>query len=360
MKVVRKNERSKYDSRIKTSLCWFVGFMVAGYGYWLVMTNFVIRNFWDPQYAMKADLLRERLAEKPGNPLWVVLGSSRVDDGVKPDVMEDMLHGEKAPLLFNFGMSGSDLFRELIILRRLISDGMKPQRVGIEILPPLLSSNESSFISAPSLLVRMRHNELEVQCSHSFNSKFVCKTWMESRTNPIFKWGTKVEMQTMPAWRLLPVPFLRQIGDNKNVFDKWGWCYPFFKKVSREDYFKGIQAGRRAFGPSLKDFKVTKNNDQVLREILDLCKQSDIDAFLLLMPESIDFQSIYPDQANKALESLVNHLKSDYGVVVINARSWIAPDGFIDGHHLLASGAEAFTRQFVEELFKTAKQQAAH
>src|SRR5262249_33484984 len=46
---------------------------------------------------------------------------------------------EPAPLLFNFALGGSGPLKELVCLRRLLREGVRPRLVCVELAPPLLA-----------------------------------------------------------------------------------------------------------------------------------------------------------------------------------------------------------------------------
>ena len=73
--------KTKFIRRKIAGIRWFTGLALLLLLYWWGMTNFVIRDFWDPQYVMKAERLRACINENPGRPLWLVMGTSRVERG---------------------------------------------------------------------------------------------------------------------------------------------------------------------------------------------------------------------------------------------------------------------------------------
>src|SRR5260370_23321206 len=87
----------------------------------------------DPEYGYKLGRLRERLAEEPRRPLWIILGSSRSGLGFRPEVLPRCRSGgAESPLLFNFALTGAGPLMELMCLRRVLSDGIRPSRVVVQ------------------------------------------------------------------------------------------------------------------------------------------------------------------------------------------------------------------------------------
>src|SRR5579864_5169313 len=98
----------------------------------------------DPLYGHRLHSLQARLAESPDAPLFLILGSSRVKYSVCPSAMQiHTASGVPTPIVYNFAMNGMGTIRELMYLRRLLADGIRPKWLLIEIWPPLWA--ESGF-----------------------------------------------------------------------------------------------------------------------------------------------------------------------------------------------------------------------
>ena len=75
--------------------------------------------------------------------------------------------------------------------------------------------------------------------------------------------------------------------------------------------------------------------DRALRESLDLCRREKIECVLLVTPESSEFRSWYSSDGLAAFDRYCDGLRTDYGVQIIDARTWIPDEQFTDGHHPL-------------------------
>ncbi len=343
--------KAKFRRNRIIAMAWLAAFVAGFMIYWLIMVNYGIRDFWDPTYAEKSERLSALVKNHPGRPLWVVLGTSHVEFGLRLWAAEDLLSGSNAPWIFNFGLSGAGVYRQSVVLKRLVADHLKPQRVGIELMGPLMGRDDEMFADDPRLAMRARRSELDDLCSHSSKPDEIRADWKESRLNPCYEYGMRLPDQTLTL-RLLPIPGIRHF--ESHAYDAWGWCTGVPQSEPEDRYRAGFKA---AAGEFVKDFSgnfaISKAVDGELRAALDLCRKEGIEAFLVRMPEARDFQAIYTSQANTALANYVEQIKNEYHVPVIDARSWF-PEGkdFLDGHHLNAISAQAFTRQFVQELLK--------
>ncbi len=343
--------RKKFRRGRLAGVLWFLGTLVSLYLYWLVMANFIIRDFFDPPYAVKAEFLRERVAEYPGHPLWVVMGSSRVLFGFQPDILADRMREKNAPLIYNFGLSGVSLFRQYITFNRLLEDGFNPRRVGIEIFAADLKRELFTTTEAPSLCVRARRNEFADYIRYSETPPDFIDIWKRSRWDPIYKYGMILQHQTR-SWRLIPLPGIRRM--EKNAYDKWGWVL-MSETTSEQEYRDEFAVNKKRYEDDFAHFEVSQNADIVLRKFLDLCRDRGIPAFLLKMPESDDFRALHTAEGDAKLAAYLATIQREYqGVQLVDASLWVERTGFTDGHHLNGTGALKFTLRFGDELFKMA------
>src|SRR6516225_6159014 len=93
---------------------------------------------WD--FGEKLKRLQAAMQEEPGQPLVLVLGSSRAALGVRPDLVPTpVTDGRQPPKVFNFAFPCFGPVRELVSLRRLLARGVRPDLVIIECWPPFMS-----------------------------------------------------------------------------------------------------------------------------------------------------------------------------------------------------------------------------
>jgi hypothetical protein len=346
--------RNRFARARIARLLWFAGLSVFLCVYWWGMSNFVLRDFYDPQYATKLEQLKAVMRKHPGRPMWVVMGDSRVEHGLCPAILDTDAKGPEAPVFYNFGMGGAGMFRKFICLRRLIEDGIRPQCVGIEILGATMSRDLYNDVDSPALLVRARRDELGDYAAYSeAPSKFLA-TWRRSRWDPAFQYGMKLPHQTR-AWRLIPIPWIWRLEHVR--YDKWGWYPEPPAPIPERTYQNALHMAFKQFAPNFDHFKVSAITDQSLRRMLDLCKERGIHAFLLRMPEGADFRTLYTPEADAAIDSYLSGIENAYHVPMIDATNWIDKAGFTDGHHLNSTGAEEFTRLLEPELEKLKAEQ---
>src|SRR5262249_55758078 len=102
----------------------------------------------DPLYAARIARLRTRLTEAGTAALVVVLGSSRSDGGVIGAALENRIASQsRRPVIaFNLASGGCGPVMELVALRRLLRDGVRPAVMLVEVFPALLADSDDGAI----------------------------------------------------------------------------------------------------------------------------------------------------------------------------------------------------------------------
>src|SRR5262245_23832946 len=112
------------EKRSRSALLWgclfHAGLTVALI---IVMSNWRL-DLLDPAYAHKLWRLQARLAEEPGRPLLLLLGTSRGGVGFAPEALPALpkVNGRE-PLPFNFSVGGAGPVTQLLCLQRLVKEG---------------------------------------------------------------------------------------------------------------------------------------------------------------------------------------------------------------------------------------------
>src|SRR4051794_38759189 len=89
------------------------------------------REWRDPELGHRLQLLHERRSEAPGRPLVLVVGSSRVQQGINPSAM-GFRDEPGDPLVFNFGYRGASPIIAARNVLRVLDAGVRPDFVLIE------------------------------------------------------------------------------------------------------------------------------------------------------------------------------------------------------------------------------------
>jgi hypothetical protein len=306
----------------------------------------------DPLYFDKYAKLRRRVASRTtaaGRPVTVVMfGSSRTLLGLDGRLLEDELAARlgRPTVAFNFGMPAAGPITNLVNLRRLLEAGERPDLVLIEVMPPLLAAQQPVPQEYRFLLPeRLLPAEVAVALTYGFPADDVRGRWWQSALVPWYGLRFPILGRLASGW----LPWALRFDSSRNA-DAAGWFPVLATSVSPEEYRRAVARTREEYRPMLEGLCFGGPPSQALRDSLALCRDHGARAALVLMPEGSDFRGWYPPGARAALAELLDGLSQTFGAPLIDAREWLGDDGFTDGHHLLPSGAVAFTRRLGAEL----------
>src|SRR5262245_4864059 len=343
---MRRPSTSSPARRARSGLLWFV---VAALVLQVGMGPMVTRRWsdvLDPAYHEKLSRLRKLVAAAPPEAYKVLgLGTSRMEFGLHAQALADEL-GRPA-CCFNLALPGAGPVRNLINLRRVLADGFRPDLVLVEVMPPLFArGNLMGDVTAGVLPVpSLRYEELELLQRYDRRpglrwewARSVLTAWHHHRFAIVKKF----------APRLLPPRQLRPEGIEGRIRDEGpdGW-YAF--RVRADEAALISRAARDFFRGRLKRMDADSPMALGLRDLLVLCRDEGLPAALVLMPEGPTFRGWYGSRFEAELKTFLAGLERDFGVRTIDARGWVDEELFVDSHHLIAEGAEVFTRRLGAE-----------
>ncbi len=331
----------------KADLKWFLLFAALAQIGLLFVADWRSPLLYDLEYGTRLALLKRRAAEAPNRPLALVVGSSRLGLGFLPERLPPMKtpDGEIA-LPFNFTHLAAGPVVNLVNLRRLVREGVRPRWVVLELNPTCMEHEGDSMgvtmSSAADLPVLQRY----------FNPFKVYGVYLRCRLNPWYSWRLGVLRQCFPHWATDAAGedgiTLGPLGGDA------GWCLQ--DAIDAETRRRRYEGTRTLYFDALQHYRIDGATDRALRESLDLCRREKIECVLLITPESSEFRSWYNADGLAAFDRYRDGLRADYGVSIIDARTWAPDDQFADAHHLLRPGAEAFTdrlgREVLQPLFE--------
>jgi len=292
----------------------------------------------DPEYAERLATLRERIAESPNRPLCLFVGSSRLGYGFAPEKLPPLpSQAGESPLAFNFTHLAADPVMNLVVLRRLLRDGIRPKWIVLEVLLPRLGDEKQTVLYATANI-----HDLSVTRKYQHPLK-VYGDFVRRDLAPCYKYRRLFASQ-IPGW----VSDTEREEDQFPVNALGGW--PKLLQYDPERSRRGTDLARSDFGPPLQQMKVTDQADRALRESLRICRRRGIAVVLILTPEGSEFRSWYPPEVLQRVEEYCQNLSKEAGVPLVDARQWLADDEFIDSHHVNVVGAEHFTQLLNREI----------
>jgi hypothetical protein len=277
----------------------------------------------DPEYLVRRNLLRDRLAEHPDARLVVVLGSSRVGMGFAPETVPPA-PTDRPTIWFNASHVGAGPLFNLVVLNRLLAEGIRPAAAVIEVMPAFFARENPRFVG-PYLSAR----ELAFASDYLPAGRLGWQCVRRRYTRP---WSLKQladpESATAP---LLP------LGGRAHLEEE----------ITPEDRAARVAGQEQMHGPAARELEVTPGADRALRDALRACRERGIVPVLLLAPESTAFRRWYDPDRLRHFEEYLAAVSRENGANLIDARGWLADDAFTDGHHPLRRGAAAFSERLI-------------
>lgn len=305
--------------------------------------------------ARKWPALCRLVSEQPDRPLLLMLGSSRACWAFRAGCLDGMPDGEGRPLhVYNFGIPATGPIYQLLYLRDLLAQGIRPRFLLIEFLPPLLCEAQRGALTEEGMtgFENVSGRRFLQWTPYLYRPGKRARTWLEAHIAPwyVFRRQIQLELKCLAAGEPLP---------SYPAIDDWGWCIlpPVpFPAAERE---RRLEIARGGYSPGLAHFRLGKKPTRALHETLDLCRREQIPAAIVVMPESSEFRSWYSDDARASIRGLLDDLSRTYDVEVIDAERWLADEDFEDGHHTLLHGADVFTYRLHAELPRLLSQSKA-
>lgn len=307
----------------------------------------------DPLYGHRLHSLQRRLAESPNAPLFLILGSSRVKYSVCPCAMTvRATPGAPAPIVYNFAMNGMGTIRELMYLRRLLADGIRPNWLLVEVWPPLWAEagffRESRMVQGEDdlhwrdlpLLYRYFRNDRDLLHLAARKSLLPLRTYRDL-------------LLASSAQALLAPANLREIEkriEDSLPADKDGWFPLPWETITPEAKQRGLLDGIEKIKPLLEDLHPDPRSDRALRELLEECRRHDIKTALILMPEPSCTRGWYSPQTRVLVREYLSRIQQQEQVPIIDARAWQADDDFADTSHMARVGVSAFSARLGREV----------
>jgi hypothetical protein len=338
----RRNRRRQASAAVVVGITAFlilqIGLGIAGECVLLIK---------DPGYADKELRLSRQEAAYPGAPSVVMLGTSRTGFAFHAGrIREGLARDLGGPAMaFNFGIPASGPVTHVVYLRRLLAEGHRPDFLLVEVLPPTLAELPGGPLESRFLFGdRLRYGEVETVIGYGFPEEEIREKWRGTVVAPWYAMRFPILGRIFPSalpWHLR--------FDWSRTKDPTGWSTPIVSSVTPEQYAAGLKRAAGEYSAILADMHPTGGGARALEDLLKLCRESDIPVTLVLMPESVGFRSLYSPATTDRLYRFLNQLHEEYRCGLVDARDWLPDSAFTDGHHMLQSGAEAFSDRLLRE-----------
>ncbi len=341
-------------SRPRIALLWGLGcFAALQLGLTVAIEASWLPEARDPEYGLKLLGLRRRRATG-GQPTVIMLGSSRTAWGFQARSLDHFLSQELgAPATtYNFGILAAGPVTELLMLKRLLAQGIRPKLMVVEVLSPVLVDWNSCPAEVTWMAgTRLWPADLEVlRRLHSPTLSF-WGLWLQNALHPSYTYRVPLVCEVAPEW----LTWQARAGHLYHLIsgmDEGGWApmAKYWETRSPQQYQQGLKDVKKWASGFFTNFRLGPQACQALRETLNLCRRHGIATALVLMPEASGLREFYPPAAWQEIRALVGQVSREYRSPLIDAREWIADEDFADGQHLRRRGAFRFTRRLAYEL----------
>ena len=316
---------------------WFLALFAASQ---LVLAVYVDQDapaVRDPEFYLLEGMLRDRMAEKPGRPTAMFLGSSRVAHGFDAR----RATGNHDAVVFNFGVPGSGPFFQTVMMDRLRADGVRTDILFLEVLHSFYNGAGVRSLDG-SLLdgARLSYGEAVGLFDYSPRSqKGPLRRWALARALPVYRHQAELRDQIgldvfQPGEAPTP-PFA--------PIDPLGYRE---REIDPNMYATLTGLAHKQYDPFYTAFKFDPAAWNHLVGTIDRARAGGTDVVVVLMPEGSEFRSLYTPDVRAGVADLVRRLRDEVGVTVVDAREWLPDSAFYDQHHLLPGGATTFADRF--------------
>ena len=327
-------------------LAWFAAAVLTLHAAALLSMDAIWPHLRDPEYGRRLTRLKARMVEHPDRPVAVVIGSSRISMGLRPDAWEESRpNGAKPdPLLFNMSLVGSGPVMELLCLRRLYADGVRPDAIVIEYWPPFL--REDGIYFEPNRIVPERLYRSDRDFVREFfpHPEVTEQKMWEARVNPVFENRQRWLLHVFPSW----VPWHRRLDATWTAIDPWGWLPGLDVPNPQEPHTRAARLAHcePIYREQFDGFFIHPLATRAIRDTVALARENGAKVALVYLPESTEFRTWVPPAVERAGRDHLNGLCRELDVPLIDAKLWLEDGLLVDGFHPSRLGAAEFTRRF--------------
>jgi hypothetical protein len=320
----------------RATVGWYLFGIVAvqiGLGVAVVWIGPTIR---DPVFERKAVCLAERRTESPNRTLLVGLGSSRTLMGLDAG---QVTRADGRWLAYNMGDLGGGPMLEQVFLRRLLAGGVRPDMVLIEVVPLHLATN---------VVTPMEESGLDTARLTAAELRTVSGYYRFPVTSSV-RWLQAVGVPCVSRQRALhdALHVDENVGAEAGAADGFGYlAMPQRPAAERELAF---QHSAKEYAGWLAKSRLAAGPVRAVRDLIALCRREHLPFAVVIMPECDQFRRLYPPEFCTAVDQFLADESHAGAFTLLDARAWVAEDGFCDLHHLNFVGATAFTNRLTRQ-----------
>ena len=303
----------------------------------------------DPVYYQRWSRLIRQIHASPEKPFTVVmLGSSRTAWGFRPMMLQEPLTRalNRPVVVGNFGLPGCCASMHLLTWNRLLRDGVRPDLVLIEVMPAMLMEswypNELTAERFP--VCRLRFGDLPVLEKHFSDIRPGLRNdWWLAQPSTFFDYRLTLLSRFAPG--LLPLQ--HRVALETQLVEE---LPATVVEVPRDVQQRKLKSARDQYAAGLQDFHLGGRCCADFHELVAQVQRDGVQVVLVVMPEGSEFRSWYKPGDFGQVWELLDKMRAELGIQVIDAHEWLAEDDFLDSHHPNPPGGAKFTARLGEYL----------
>ena len=344
---IRRHSRSRRSSA-RAAVGWgAAAFVIATAG--LAMSVETIRPEWrDPEYGHRIHQLKQWKIEAPDRPLVLVFGSSRTQMGIAPAAMG---FGDQpsSPLVYNFGYRSGRLFRSCFLLKRVLDEGPRPDVVLIQLSMVDLIGGINGELLPGEWGSRLAVGDFERLRPYLPEQTEFRRAWLAARLNGWSAHRQSILSDVMPS---LHPNFTRQVQYYWERLDRYGFEAHHLESPPPA-YRKALyERSRQVHARAMAGAPVSAITRPVIRDVVGRCRSEGIAVAFFWAPESVTYRSWYSPEARREMQAFEEWLVTEIGASVFPAPPDLPDTDFVDGFHMIKSGAEKYSRWLAETHLK--------
>ncbi|MBA4190466.1 MAG: hypothetical protein C0467_20965 [Planctomycetaceae bacterium] len=300
----------------------FVLLLAAG---WSAAETFT-PEITDTEYHHRLQVIRTAAASHPRNPLGVVIGSSRLVWGFRPETLPEPATGK------TFWVNGSHVGNGPVLnrltLHRLLRDGVWPDVAVIEVMPAFFVRENARFVvghfAASEMKMARGYGKFPLHFDYYFLlHRFARMTDLARAFDPFAGVTTLTPRGGHPK------------------------CEEDVTEAERE---RRTNVVRNVYKNDLANMAVRPAADRAFRDMLGEAGRHGVRVVLIRTPEGPTFQSWYNPAGAAKFDAYLAGVAREFGTPILDARNWLDENDFFDSHHMLRRGGDKFTARFAREI----------
>jgi len=322
---------------------WAASFVLATAG--LAATVETIRPEWrDPEYGHRIRQLRGWKSEAPERPVVLVFGSSRTQMAVAPAAM-GFADVPGSPLVYNFGYRAGRLFRSCFQILHVLDEGPRPDFVLIQLSMIDMIGGLDGELFPADWGSRLGAGDFARLGPCLPDQSELRRAWLAARLNGWSAHRQSILSDLLPDWQ----PHVtRRVDYYWERLDRFGFAAHHMLSPPPGYRSALYERTRLIHAPAFAGAPISSATEQAVRDVVSRCRGEGIEVAFFWAPESVTYRGWYSEMARREMGRFEERLTAEFGAPVFPAPIDLPDTDFVDGFHMIESGAEKYSRWLAE------------